>query len=447
VADGMKLSRESTSSGRFLKRRRDTWRANDVGPLGSPFESFARTWGPAFRPRRTASKDPRLRPTPGEINRSLEGPRRRPRPKSSRLLPDQDAGSVFGVRPCDCPALLASRPRFLAGAVCGSALQSQTRKPSASRRRVPARPHLLLRRVRLWSRRQGRGRCHADPRKRMASWPRPAARVARNFLASVAGGTAVPLAALRPGPRPEWWTGLPDPKALYANFDHPILARARHFLHELRRMYAVLPDLPVFHHRRTNPSRARSSVCHRRHCQRSDSPAWPRAQPAPGRGQSPAPARAAQVLLHSHKQNPGLVGCTAGPLRGPVPARPAPIRRRVRDHETHPTRRPNVLRDPLLPLPARISERIDGPPNGSLPLRTARRGRTQKPSAICPASSARSRPLARVNPPLSLPAIRPGRAADRPPSGWAPTPKRYTHLYAGAIIGSRRPLRQGLPRR
>ena len=42
------------------------------------------------------------------------------------------------------------------------------------------------------------------------------------FLASLPGGTAVSVAAPRPGPRPEWWTGLPDPKTLYANFDHPV---------------------------------------------------------------------------------------------------------------------------------------------------------------------------------------------------------------------------------
>ena len=42
------------------------------------------------------------------------------------------------------------------------------------------------------------------------------------FLATVEGGTAVPVAEPRPGPKPAWWTGLPDPKALYASFDHPM---------------------------------------------------------------------------------------------------------------------------------------------------------------------------------------------------------------------------------
>jgi len=36
-----------------------------------------------------------------------------------------------------------------------------------------------------------------------------------------------------------------------------------------------------------------------------------------------------------------------------------------------------VLRDPLLPLAARISERVDETRHGHLPLRTARRGRAQ----------------------------------------------------------------------
>jgi len=67
-----------------------------------------------------------------------------------------------------------------------------------------------------------------------------------------------------------------------------------------------------------------------------------------------------------------------------------------------------VLRDPLLPLPARISERIDETADTvTFHFELLDEGE-RKAFRYLPASSARSRPLARVNPPLSLPAIRPG---------------------------------------
>jgi len=108
-----------------------------------------------------------------------------------------------------------------------------------------------------------------------------------------------------------------------------------------------------------------------------------------------AASRLRQRVLHKFSyiptQNPGLVGCTGCgrcvdlcPLDRHLFADVFEIMKRINQEA-------NVLRDPLLPLPARISERSTRPPTRSPSTSNCSTRANAKPSAICPASSARSR--------------------------------------------------------
>jgi len=169
VADGMKLSRESLQAA--LLKRGAIWAPNDAGRWAT-VESLPEL-GP-IRPRRPL-KD-LFAPPRREIARwkAGAGPA-----EIEPALPDQTPGSVFGVRPCDARALLLLDRAFL-------------QAPYVDPHYKARRESLLLVGVAC----QPGPTCYCGvfgfgpddkdavdvmlTRKRMASWPRPAARVARN---------------------------------------------------------------------------------------------------------------------------------------------------------------------------------------------------------------------------------------------------------------------------
>lgn len=134
---------------------------------------------------------------------------------------DETPGSVFGVRPCDARALQLLDRVFL-------------KEPYVDPHYKARRDNLLLVGVAC----QPAESCacgvfgfgpddrdavdvmltpEGDGFVAQASTPR-----GQSFLASVAGASPATATAPRPGPKPTWWTGLPDATALYANFQHPM---------------------------------------------------------------------------------------------------------------------------------------------------------------------------------------------------------------------------------
>jgi sulfhydrogenase subunit beta (sulfur reductase) len=207
----MKLSRDSLLLA--LRDRGEIWAPNDAGRWAM-VESLPEL-GPV-RPRRPL-KD-LFTPPRREIARWKKGTGQA---DIVPAQPDETVGSVFGARPCDARAIKLLDRVFLAA-------------PSIDPHYKARRDNLLLIGVAC----QPGEHCYCgvfgfgpddmdavdimltpqvDGFIAQASSARGQA-----FLATVAGAAPATPPAPRPGPQPAWWTGLPDPKTLYENFDHPV---------------------------------------------------------------------------------------------------------------------------------------------------------------------------------------------------------------------------------
>jgi sulfhydrogenase subunit beta (sulfur reductase) len=223
--------------------------------------------------------------------------------------PDETPGSAFGVRPCDARALQLLDRVFL-------------KEPSVDPHYKARRDNLLLVGVACEPAEScacgvfGFGPDDKDALDILltpqddgflaqAGSPRGQA-----FLASVAGASPAKPPAPRPGPKPAWWTGLPDPKALYANFEHPMWGEMQTTCMNCGVCTQYCPTCQCF---TIDDESFKGEIQRVRivdNCQRSDFTRM-------AGGHDPravAVKRLRQRVLHKFAyiptQNPGMVGCT-----------------------------------------------------------------------------------------------------------------------------------------